>query len=54
MEDTLRQALAVTEVDENDSAVVAGGIHPADERDGLADVGVAEFVAMMSAHGRKF
>jgi hypothetical protein len=30
--------------------VVAGGIHPADERDGLIDVGVAEFVAMMSAH----
>ena len=50
-EDALGEALAVAEVDEDDAAVVAGGIDPADERDGLADVVGAEFVAVVGAVG---
>jgi hypothetical protein len=33
--------------------VVTGGIHPTDQRDGLADVGITEFVAMVGSHGGK-
>jgi hypothetical protein len=33
--------------------VIAGGVHPADECDGLADVGLAEFVAVVGTHGEK-
>jgi hypothetical protein len=54
MEDALSQPLTVAEIDENDAAVIASGIHPTDESDSLANVGLAEFVAMMSAHGKKF
>ena len=50
-EDDLGHALAVAQIDENDPAVVAHGIHPAGKRDGLADVGGAEFVAVVRAHG---
>ena len=53
MKDTLGDSLAVTQVDEDDAAMVTGGVHPADECDGLVDVGFAEFVTMMSAHVRE-
>ena len=49
----LSHALAVTKIDENHPTLVAGRIDPTDELDSLADVGFAEFVAMMSAHFRK-
>ena len=54
VEDALGQSFTVTQIDENNSTMVASGIHPADERDGLIDVGITEFVAMMSTHVRKF
>ena len=44
------KTLARYRVDEDDAAMVAGRVHPADERDGLADVILAEFVAVMCAH----
>ena len=50
MEYTLSETLAIAQVDEYNSTMVTGGVHPADERDGLIDVGFAEFVAMMGAH----
>ena len=37
-EHALRKPLAVTQVDEDHAAVVAGGIHPSDESDCFADV----------------
>jgi hypothetical protein len=52
MKHALRETLAVAEVDEDHAAVIAGGVHPADECDGLADVGLAEFVAVVGTHGR--
>jgi hypothetical protein len=45
----LGQAFAVAQVDEDDATVVAGRIHPATERDGLADVLCADGVAMKGA-----
>ena len=39
-EDDLRHALAVAQVDEDDAVMIAIRIHPAGERDGLADVGL--------------
>ena len=48
----LGQALPITEINKNDAAVVATGIDPARERDGLADVFLSETVAMGRAiHG---
>ena len=52
MKHALGEALAVAKVDEDHAAMVAGGIHPTDEGDGLADVGLAEFVAVVGTHGR--
>ena len=52
-EHALGEALAVAQIDEDNPAVVAGGINPTDERDGLADVGFAELVAVVGAHGWK-
>jgi hypothetical protein len=46
----LREPLAVTQVDKDDAAVVARGIHPTDQADGFADVGFFEFVAVVCAH----
>ena len=51
-EHTLRQTLAVTQVDKDDAAVVARGIHPTDQADGFADVVFFEFVAVVCSHGR--
>src|SRR5690606_16452757 len=48
-EDALRHALAVAHVDENDAVVVPDGIDPPRQRGGAADVGFAEFVAMVGA-----
>ena len=45
----LGQSLAVAQVDEDDTPVVAGRIHPATERDGLADVLFADGVAVKGA-----
>jgi hypothetical protein len=53
MEHALREPLAVAEVDEDHAAVVAGGIDPTNQGDGLAGMGLAEFVAVMGAHGWK-
>jgi hypothetical protein len=50
VEHALGQTLTVAQVDENDAAVVARGVHPTDERDRLIDMGFAEFVAMMGTH----
>src|SRR5690606_29526746 len=47
----LRESLAVAQVDEDHAAVVAGGIDPANQGDGFPDVGGAEFVAVVGAHG---
>jgi len=48
----LRQAFAVAQVDEDDAAVVAAGVNPARQSDGLADVFFAEDVAEVGAiHG---
>ena len=55
-EHALGHALAVAHVDEDDAVVVAIGIHPTDQRGGLADMLFAQFVAVVgavfgSAHG---
>ena len=50
-EHDLGQSFAVAQVDEDDAAVVAGRIHPATQRDGLADVLCADGVAMKGAEG---
>ena len=47
VDDDLREAVVVAEVDEEDAAVVAEAEHPAGEPDGLARVGGAELVAGM-------
>ena len=50
----LGDALAVAQVDEDDAAVVADGIHPAEQRDGRAEVGLGELGAVMGAvHGKR-
>src|SRR6202012_1596372 len=44
---------AVAQVDENHAALVAIGIHPSGERNGLADIGGAKLMTGMGAvHGR--
>ena len=53
MKHALGEPLSVAKINEDDTAVVAGGIDPSDERDSFADVGFADFVAMMGAHGLK-
>ena len=50
-EDNLRYALAIAEVDEDESAMVAAGGDPAAECDFVAGVFGAEGVAMMGAVG---
>ena len=51
-ENHLGQPLAVAQVDEDDAPVVAAGIDPAGERDGLADMFLAKLVAEVRAvHG---
>jgi len=51
-DDDLRLAVAVAQIDEEDALVVAIGIDPAAERDGLADVRGSELAAGVSAkHG---
>ena len=47
----LRQALAVAKIEKENAAVVARRIHPAAKRDGLPDLGLADFVAMDGAVG---
>jgi hypothetical protein len=47
VEDQLREATAVAEVDEYEAAVIAVGMHPAGEFDGFADVGDSELSAGM-------
>ena len=49
VEHDLRHAVAVAEVDEQAAAVVAVGVDPAAEGDGLADVSVAKFAAGVSS-----
>ena len=46
----LQQPLAVAQVDENDSSVVAAAMSPAGDRDGLANRRFADLAAIMSAH----
>jgi hypothetical protein len=45
----LRAAFAVADVNENKTAKIAAGMDPAGQRDGLADVRRAQFIAMMRA-----
>ena len=48
----LREPFAVAQIDENDAAMIALRMHPAGERDLLADIGGAKGVAMVRAiHG---
>ena len=54
VKDGLSEAFTVAEVDEDDAAVVASRLNPADEGDGVIDVGGAEFGAVMSSHEEKF
>ena len=49
----LRQTLPVAQIDEDHPAMIPPRIHPPRERDGLADVGRAELLAMMRAVHRK-
>ena len=49
IENRLRAAFAVADVNEDEAAEVAAGMNPAGERDGLPDVRRAQFVAMMRA-----
>ena len=49
IEDDLRHAVAVAQVDEQAAAVVAVAVDPAAERDRLADVFGAQFAAGMSS-----
>ena len=51
VDDDLREAVVVAQVDEEDAAVVAQAEHPAGEADGLARVAGAELVAGMGAIG---
>ena len=50
VEHDLHQAFAVTQVDEDHAAVVAGRIHPTDEGDSFADVLRADFVTVVRSH----
>ena len=51
-EDDLRDPFAVAQINENNAAVVAAGVNPARQGDGLADVFFAEDVAEVGAiHG---
>ncbi len=45
VEDGLDEAIVVTQVDEDEAAVVAAAVHPAGEGDGLALVGGSQFAA---------
>ena len=45
----LREAFAVTQVDEDDAALVADGIHPAGQRRRGADVGRGDLGTVMGA-----
>src|SRR5262249_44101300 len=47
LEDDLGEAVAVAKVDEDQPAVIAAGVHPAVEDDGLPDVGGAPLAASM-------
>jgi hypothetical protein len=49
IENRLRAAFAVADVNEDEAAEVAAGMDPAGQRDGLPDVRRAQFVAMMRA-----
>jgi hypothetical protein len=49
IEDDLDQTVAVTEVDEEEAAVVATAVEPALEHDSLADVGGAQLSASVGA-----
>ena len=49
IEDRLRAAFAVADVNKDQAAEVAAGMDPAGQRDGLPDVCRAQFVAMMRA-----
>jgi hypothetical protein len=50
-EDDLGEALTIPQVHEDDAAVVAGGVDPTGEGDGLADVFGAELGAVVGAVG---
>ena len=52
IDDDLRDAVTVAEVDKNDSAVVADGIDPPAKGNLFADVGDAEFAAGVSSQSR--
>ena len=49
VEDDLRDASAIAEVEEDEIAVVAAAVDPTHEGDGLAGVGAAEFAAGVRA-----
>ena len=49
IENRLRAAFAVADVNENEAAEVAAGMNPAGQRDNLPDVSRAQFVAMVRA-----
>jgi hypothetical protein len=47
--DNLRQTSAISQIDENDSAMIARDMHPAGQRDLPADIGFAKRVAIVRA-----
>ena len=52
--DDLHQAFAVAQVDEDDAAVVAAAMHPARQRDGLAEVAAVDAAAIIGAFHVQF
>ena len=48
-ENHLGQALAIAQVDKNNATVIAPNMDPTGEHRGLADVALAEFVAMVGS-----
>ena len=51
VENRLREAFAVAQVDENHAAVVAPGIDPSTQGDGLIELGGADQAAVVGTHG---
>jgi hypothetical protein len=46
----LQQALAITQVDEDDATMIAAPVYPPGDRDRPADLGAIDLAAVMTAH----
>ena len=47
----LQEAGAVAQVDENDAAMIAPAVHPAEDGDGLLQMGAVDRTAIIATHG---